>query len=311
MNKNSITLLILLFVFITSFSCTKSEETTKNNGIINIVTTTGMIEDIVKNVAGDLVQTTSLIGTGVDPHLYKASAGDVSKLSEADLIFYNGLHLEGKITEVLAQMNERGISTVAVAETVDESKLLTSEYFQGYYDPHIWFDVMLWKNAVDVVKNTLVEMDNKNQASYENNAELFNNKLDELQEYITQKLNEIPNDKKVLITAHDAFGYFGKGYGFEVMGLQGISTESEASAADIRKLADVITSRKIPAIFVETSVSPKYIEALKASVKSRGFNVEVGGLLFSDSMGSEGTIEGTYIGMFKHNVDTIVSALNK
>jgi len=293
------------------FSCTDSNKTDLNADTIRIATTTGMINDIVLNVGKEMVSTQSLMGPGVDPHLYKASAKDVSTLSNADIIFYNGLHLEGKMTEVFENMSKRGIKTVAVAEGIDKSKLLQSPTYKGYYDPHVWFDAGLWSNAVDRVTGALVAHDPANKEIYLQNSADYQAKLKTLGTFIHNKVNSLNENKRVLITAHDAFGYFGKAYNFEVIGLQGVSTDSEASTADLQNLSKLIVERKIPAIFVESSVSPKYIEAVKEAVNSKGFNVEVGGVLYSDALGNYGTPEGTYVGMFEYNVNTIVDSLNK
>ena len=274
-----------------------------------MVTTTAMIGDLVRNIAGEKAEVTSLMGAGVDPHLYKASAGDVGKLAGADMIFYNGLNLEGKIADVLGQMRKSGIFTVGVAEGVDESLLLPSEEYEGYYDPHIWFDVVLWKNAAKVVKQAFSFYDPQNARIYEHNTKSYLEELNLLQAYVKKRVSSLRSERRVLVTAHDAFNYFGKGYGFEVVGLQGISTDSEASVADIRNLSRMIVERRIPAVFVETSISPRYMRALQASVKARGFDVRIGGSLYSDSMGSPETQEGTYVGMFRSNVDTIVESL--
>ncbi len=302
-------LLSALLIFCAA--CTESSGSIKREGTIKVVTTTAIIGDLVENIAGEKAETTSLMGPGVDPHLYKASAGDVGKLAGADMIFYNGLHLEGKITDVLGQMRKRGVFTVGVADGVDKSLLLSLEEYEGYYDPHIWFDVTLWKKAAKVVTDAFSLYDPQNARIYKRNAESYLKELDLLQAYIQKRIATLQPERRVLITAHDAFNYFGRGYGFEVMGLQGISTDSEASVADIRNLSKTITERKIPAVFVETSISPRYMRALQASVKAKGFDVEIGGSLYSDSMGSLGTEEGTYIGMFKSNVDTVVESLNR
>ena len=302
-------LLSALLIFCAA--CTESSGSIKREGTIKVVTTTAMIGDLVENIAGENVETLSLMGTGVDPHLYKASAGDVGKLAGADMIFYNGLHLEGKITDVLGQMRKSGIFTVGVAEGIDKSLLFSLAEYEGYYDPHIWFDVTLWKKAAKVVMEAFSLYDPQNARIYRRNTESYLKELDLLQAYIQKRIATLQPERRVLITAHDAFNYFGRGYGFEVMGLQGISTDSEASVADIRNLSKTITERKIPAVFVETSISPRYMRALQASVKARGFDVEIGGSLYSDSMGSLGTEEGTYIGMFKSNVDTVVESLNR
>jgi manganese/zinc/iron transport system substrate-binding protein len=281
----------------------------RESGVINIVATTGMIADIAQVVGGEHVKVRGLMGPGVDPHLYKASAGDVALLSGADLIFYNGLHLEGKMSEIFEQMKKRGIDTVAVTDGIDRSLLETPPQFQGNYDPHVWFDVTMWMTAVGTVRDTLISEDPGNADYYRNNTEAYLKELSELNEYVAAKAKLLPEDKRVLITAHDAFNYFGRRYGFEVRGLQGISTVAEAGTQDVQNLAEFIVERKIPAIFVESSVPPKFIEAVQAAVESRGFDVKVGGSLYSDAMGNPGTPDGTYIGMVRHNIDTIVGAL--
>jgi manganese/zinc/iron transport system substrate-binding protein len=306
--------LIIALLSVLVIACSSNEGSNTNDSSkqqLNIVATTGMIADMVSVIGGDNVIVKGLMGPGVDPHLYKASAGDVALLSKADVIFYNGLHLEGKMTEIFEQMKSRGIETVAVSDGVDRSDLLTPPEFKGNHDPHIWFDVTLWMNAVGPVRNILIEKDPENAPVYNENADSYLAALSELNEYVKERANSLPEDKRVLITAHDAFNYFGRGYGFEVRGLQGISTASEAGTADVQGLAAIIVERQIPAVFVESSVPPRYIEAVQAAVKSKGFDVKIGGELFSDAMGNPGTPEGNYIGMVRHNINTIVDALGQ
>jgi manganese/zinc/iron transport system substrate-binding protein len=275
---------------------------------IRVVTTIGMIADAAQNVGGERVSVTGLMGPGVDPHLYKASEGDVSTLSEADVIFYNGLHLEAKMGEVLEKMGGQ-IKTVAVTDSVDKSKLLSPPEFEGAYDPHIWFDVALWVKAVEAVRDTLIEVDPNSADLYKANAENYLARLEELHAYAQEQTARVPEQQRVVITAHDAFNYFGQAYGFEVRGLQGISTATEAGTGDVQELASFIAENQIPAIFVESSVPVRNIEAVQAAVQAKGFEVQIGGELFSDAMGDAGTDEGTYLGMVRHNVDTIVGAL--
>jgi manganese/zinc/iron transport system substrate-binding protein len=275
---------------------------------IRVVTTIGMITDIAQNVGGERVSVTGLMGPGIDPHLYKASEGDVSSLSEADVIFYNGLHLEAKMGEVLEQMGSR-IKTVAVTGGIDESLLLSPPEFEGAHDPHIWFDVALWMKAVEVVRDTFIEVDPGSADLYRANAEEYLTSLEELQTYVKEETARVPEQQRVLITAHDAFNYFGNAYGFQVRGLQGISTATEAGTGDVQDLAEFIAENEIPAIFVESSVPVRNVEAVQAAVQAKGFEVSIGGELFSDAMGNPGTDEGTYAGMVRHNVDTIVTAL--
>lgn len=275
---------------------------------INVVSTIGMITNIVEIVGGERVQVTGLMGAGVDPHLYKASEGDVSRMANADLIFYNGLHLEAKLGEVFEKMEGR-VKSVAVTDGMDRAALLAPPEFEGAYDPHVWFDVSLWVKAVEQVRDTLLEMDPEHAALYRSNAESYLLELQELHNYVIAQAEKVPAEQRVLITAHDAFNYFGQAYGFEVRGLQGISTAAEAGTADVQALAEFIVARKIPAIFVESSVSPRTIEAVQAAVEAKGFQVKIGGELFSDAMGNPGTPEGTYVGMVRHNIDTIVGSL--
>jgi len=302
---------VLLISFLLSACSTSAgeEQLPLSERMINVVTTTGMIADITKNVGGDRVQVTALMGPGVDPHLYKASEGDVLRLQEADVIFYNGLHLEAQMGEVLERLNEFGIKTVAVTDQIDRSLLQSPPEFQGNYDPHVWFDVSLWMKAVEQVRDTLVELDSSSASVYEANAEAYLAELEDLHQYVLDQANTIPEGQRILITAHDAFNYFGRAYGFDVRGLQGISTEAQAGTADVQALASFIVEKQIPAIFVESSVPQRNVEAVQAAAQAKGFEVSIGGSLFSDAMGSEGTPEGTYIGMVRHNIDTIVTAL--
>ena len=302
-----IVLAVLTFALLLSACATESAS--NSNGKLNIVTTTGMIADITKNVGGEHVEVTALMGPGVDPHLYKASEGDVRRLQEANIVFYNGLHLEAQMGEVLEKMNEFGIKTVAVTNKIDPSLLQSPPQFAGNYDPHVWFDVTLWMKAVEQVKETLAETDPANASEYEANATAYLTELEELHQYVLTQAETIPADKRIIITAHDAFSYFGRAYGFDVRGLQGISTESQAGTADVQDLANFIVEKQIPAIFVESSVPQRNVEAVQAAVQAQGFDVQIGGSLFSDAMGSEGTPEGTYIGMVKHNIDIIAAAL--
>ena len=288
----------------------KDQQDASVAGKYRVVTTIGMITDVVKNVGGDGVEVIGLMGPGVDPHLYKASAGDVQKLNSANLIFYNGLHLESKMGDVLAKM-PGNTKTVALTDGVDRSLLLTPPEFGGQYDPHLWFDVTLWMKVVGKVRDALSEFDPDNTLMYWSNAERYFAKLSELHAYVQGQAERVPAEQRVLVTAHDAFNYFGKAYGFEVRGLQGISTATEAGIADVQDLATFIAERRIPAIFVESSVSSRSLEAVRAAVKSKGFDVQIGGELFSDAMGNRGTPEGTYIGMVRHNIDTIVNALTR
>lgn len=300
-------ILLLTFVLILIVGCSSADDSA-SDGNLNVVTTIGMVADITRVIGGEHITVNGLMGPGTDPHLYVASAGDVDKLQEADVIFYNGLFLEAQMEDILEQLGESK-TVVPVAGTVDASRLLASPDYVDEFDPHIWFDVTLWQEAVRVVRDTLAEADPDNASSYEANAEAYLVELDELHTYVVEQASRVPEQQRVLVTAHDAFSYFGAAYGFEVLGLQGISTESEASTSDVQDLAEYIATNQIPAIFVESSVPVRNIEAVQAAVVERGFAVEIGGSLFSDAMGDDGTPEGTYVGMVRHNIDTIVSAL--
>jgi manganese/zinc/iron transport system substrate-binding protein len=280
----------------------------KGDGKIRIVTTTGMIEDAARNVVGDHADVKALMGPGVDPHLYKATQGDLSLLNGATVVFYNGLHLEGKMVDALEKLG-RNKKVVAVADGVDQTKLRRPAEFKGNYDPHIWFDVKLWTGAVRKIADEMKLVDPPHAAEYEKNAVAYIARLDSLDGWVRSEIATIPKDLRVLVTAHDAFGYFGRAYDIEVRGLQGISTVSEFGLADISSLVDMIAERKIKAVFVESSVPRRSIEAVVKGVRDKGHDVTIGGQLYSDAMGAAGTPDGTYIGMVSANVNTIVKAL--
>ncbi len=288
--------------------CSAQTGSNQGEGKLNVTTTTGQIADIVENIGKDLVKVDSLMGPGVDPHLYQASQGDIKKLSDANIIFYNGLHLEGKMGEILEKMS-KDKPVVAVGESVPKDLLLMDEEDETENDPHIWFDIELWKYAVEAVRDALSELDPDNKDVYYQNTETYMKKLDDLQEYSRSKIAEIPEDSRVLVTAHDAFQYFGNAYDFEVMGLQGLSTDSEYGLRDVQELVNVIVERNIKAVFIETSISDRSINAVIEGAKQKNHTVIIGGELYSDAMGEAGTEQGTYIGMYKHNIDTIVSSL--
>jgi manganese/zinc/iron transport system substrate-binding protein len=304
--------ILLLTLTLTIIACSEvtggSDEADFSQRPIRVVTTIAQIADAVENIGGEYVAVESLMGPGSDPHLYVASESDVSRLSDADIIFYNGLFLEARMQNVLQQLGQRK-PVIAVGTQVAADRLLDSEDYQDEHDPHIWFDVQLWMRAVETVRDTLIEVDPDRADAYRANAEAYLQELADLHEYVQAQADRLPAEQRVLITAHDAFRYFGRAYGFEVHGLQGISTEAEASTADVQQLANFIAENQIRAIFIESSVPVRNVEALQAAVASRGFQVEIGGELFSDAMGSPGTPEGTYVGMVRHNIDTIVGAL--
>ena len=275
---------------------------------IRVVTTIGMITDAVERVGGERVEVEGLMGPGIDPHLYKASEGDLRRLERADVVFFGGLHLEAKMADVFEKIGERR-TIRAVTDGIPRDDLLRPEAFAGQYDPHVWFDVELWTHAVEEVRDTLAELDPAHAGLYRRNAAAYTEELRELDAYVAAQARRIPAARRVIITAHDAFNYFGHAYGFEVRGLQGISTAAEAGAGDVQGLARFIAGRRIPAIFVESSVSPRTIQAVREAVRARGFDVRIGEPLFSDAMGDPDTPEGTYVGMVRHNIDAIVEGL--
>lgn len=302
---------LLLVILMALVACGGAETTTNGeaaSGTISVVTTIGQIADTARRVGGEHVSVTSMMGPGTDPHLYVASASDVDRLRGADVVFYNGLFLEAQMEEVLEQLGERQ-TVVPVTQGIDPANLAPSPQYEDEFDPHVWFDVLLWTETVELVRDTLMEIDPENAADYDSNAAAYIAELQDLDAYVRSQAALVPEDKRVLITAHDAFGYFGEAYGFDVLGLQGISTASEASTADVQELANFIAANEIPAIFIETSVPVRNIEAVQAAVRDRGFDVSIGGELYSDAMGPAGSEGDTYIGMVRHNIDTIVAAL--
>jgi manganese/zinc/iron transport system substrate-binding protein len=274
---------------------------------VRAVATIGMIGDVVTAVGGSRVRVETLMGPGVDPHLYKASEGDVQRLADADVVFYNGLHLEAKLADVLERLREG--RAAAVTDTIPRARLLAPPEFAGNYDPHVWFDVRLWIRATERIGEVLAARDPRHADEYRRRARAYIATLRELDGWVRGQVARVPPERRVLVTAHDAFNYFGRAYDFEVRGLQGISTASEAGTADIRRLARFIAQRRIPTLFVESSVSPRAIEAVREAVRARGFDVVLGEPLFSDAMGDPGTPEGTYRGMVRHNVRAIVDGL--
>lgn len=300
--------LTLLLTVLAAGSCSTNKDQPREKGKLKIVTTTGMIKDAVEHIVGDQAEVVALMGPGVDPHLYKATQGDLEKLTSADIVFYNGLHLEGKMGEVFEKLS-RLKPVIAVAANIPESRLRTIPGFDNTHDPHIWFDVKLWEEAVQAVTAFMIDYDSASKAFYQDNSDQYLKQLDSLDTRVKQQLQQIPEQQRVLITAHDAFGYFGDAYGIEVRGLQGISTVSEFGLKDVTDLVNFIISRKIKAIFVETSVSQKSINAVVEGCNEKGWPVKIGGSLYSDAMGAAGTPEGNYSGMVSANVNTIVTAL--
>jgi manganese/zinc/iron transport system substrate-binding protein len=276
---------------------------------LRVTTTVSMLTDLVRDVGGERVAVEGLMGPGVDPHLYKATASDVTRLGRADAVFYVGLMLEGKMEEVFAKLRKPGKVVVAVAESLPREQLLKPPAFEGHYDPHVWFDVTLWARCAEAVVGGLTAADPAGREHYAARGKELQRRYAALHEWALQRAAELPKEKRVLITSHDAFNYFGRAYGFEVVGLQGISTVTEAGLADMAKLVDFIKRRGVKAVFVESSVPHATIERI-----SKDAGVKIGGELFSDAMGTPGQIEngydvGTYEGMIRHNFNTVVGAL--
>ncbi len=277
----------------------------------HVVATTGQLADLVRHVAGERVRLTQIMGAGVDPHLYVAREADSRAFERADMILYNGLLLEGRLGDTLRRMGERK-PVIAVAEQLPREALLEEpEEDSEAKDPHVWFDPRLWRHAVDVVAEALTKALPEQAEAFAEHAVAYQAELDEAYERLRKQVAGIPSQQRVMITAHDAFQYFGRAFDIEVMGIQGMTTEAEAGVQRREQLVSLIVERRIPAIFIETSVNPQYVEALVEGAAARGHRVEIGGALYSDAMGEPGTATGTYLGMLTHNVTTIVEALSK
>jgi manganese/zinc/iron transport system substrate-binding protein len=300
---------LLLLVAVLLWGC-GGNEAQKDAGRLRVVATTTIVGDLVRTIGGPHIALDVLMGPGIDPHLYKASAGDVRRMGSARAVFYNGIHLEGKMSEVLEEMGEQGVTTIAVGECVPENRLITSAGFSGVRDPHVWFDVGAWSLAADCVGEALAALDPSNAEDYRERSAAYSEELGVLDAWVRERVSVLPPEQRILVTAHDAFSYFGRAYGFEVRGLLGVSTASEAGTSDVQKLATFIAERRVPAIFVETSVPPRYVEALVEAVAARGRVIEIGGSLFSDSLGDPGAPGGSYAGTVRANVETIVTALS-
>lgn len=281
----------------------------QGKGPFQIVTTCGMVTDIVRQVAGDQAEVTGLMGEGVDPHLYKPTRNDVKRLTSADVVFYSGLMLEGRMADTFNRIARTGKPVYAVTEQLDQAYLREPPEFEGHWDPHVWMDVAAWSQCVEMVANGLSEYDPSHAADYRRRAAEYRQQLAELDDYTRRVIGSIPKQQRVLITAHDAFGYFARAYDIEVHSVQGISTESEAGVDDVNKLVDFLVERKIGAVFVESSVNPKSVQAVIEGAAAQGHTVRVGGELYSDAMGPTGAYAGTYIGMIDHNATLIARAL--
>ncbi len=282
---------------------------TAATGKLRVTATTTMVTDLVKQVGGDRVEAQGLMGAGVDPHLYKASAGDVTKLQGTEVIFYSGLMLEGKMEEVFEKMAKSGKRVFAVTDSIPKDKLQHPPGFGGHPDPHVWFEVPMWAQCVDTVVKGLSDARPADKDYFTQRGDAAKKAMADLHQWALQRAEELPKEKRILVTSHDAFSYFGRAYGFQVVALQGISTVTEAGGADMAKLVDFIKQHRLKAIFIESSVPPTTIKRI-----SEDAGVKIGGELFSDAMGTPGQMEhgydlGTYEGMIKHNLDTIVNAL--
>lgn len=289
-------------------SCNDTSEKKEDN-TFDIVTTTSMITDLVKNIGGDKVVVHGLMGAGVDPHLYKASEGDVTKLSNADMILYNGLHLEGKLVDVFERMKKQNINAIAISDALDKKDLISSTLFESNYDPHIWFSIDYWEIMTLFVADKLSDAIPESAEYFQDNAQKYLQQLKDLSQELEAEIATLPEDQRRLVTAHDAFNYFGKAFEFDVVGLQGLSTATEAGVQDVQETAAYIIEHKVKSVFIESSVPRRTIEALKAAVNSKNHEVSIGGTLYSDALGDPKSEEGTYIGMFRYNVKTIVNAL--
>ena len=303
-------ILIILLSFLQFTACKEVKK--ERDGLLKIVCTTGMLGDAAKNIVGDKAEVISLMGPGVDPHLYKASQGDLKKLLDADVIIYNGLHLEGKMTEVFDKLKKQKF-IIEASDAIEEKDLINNTSFQGAHDPHIWFDASLWASVVlhigEQLADHLEEKESSQKELFLNNANAYQAKLLKLHKQVRLDIQEVEPDKRVLITAHDAFAYFGRAYDIEVKGLQGISTVSEYGLKDVSNLVNFIIERKIQAVFIESSVSERSLKAVVEGCNSQNFSIEIGGTLYSDAMGEPESKAGNYIGMFETNVSTIVNAL--
>ena len=278
----------------------------------DVVTTTGMVTDIVRVVAGEDLQVEGLIGEGVDPHLFTPGRRDVERLMNAPVVIYSGLHLEGRMQQQFEQLQKRkgaGRQVFAVTDGIDRDALRFDPNFEGHPDPHVWMDVSRWSQCVQHIADLLSEHDGEGRAEFEANAAAYRKQLSELDSYIRKIIASVPESQRYLVTAHDAFEYFAEAYGIEVRSIQGISTDSQAAIADVNALVEFIVEKQIPAIFVESSVPEKNIRAVIEGCAARGWEVSIGGELFSDAMGAPGTYEGTYLGMMDHNATTIARAL--
>ncbi|MDL4862352.1 zinc ABC transporter substrate-binding protein [Halomonas elongata] len=275
---------------------------------VQAVATTGMVGDVIGQVGGECVEVTTLMGPGVDPHLYQASARDVSTFQKAEMIFYSGYSLEGQLGDVLERFSEIKPTVAVAPSSIDTGSLITVQDVYGI-DPHLWMDVALWSQIVPTIAESLSEARPDCQSRIQDNASRYTEQLEALHQWVKESIASIPEQQRILVTAHDAFNYFGRAYGIEVAGIQGISTETETGVADIREMAQVVVDREVPSVFVESTINPRTVEAVIEAAREKGQEVSIGGQLYSDAMGEAGTADGTYIGMLYRNTRHIVEAL--
>ncbi|REK75201.1 metal ABC transporter solute-binding protein, Zn/Mn family [Paenibacillus paeoniae] len=300
-------MLVLSLSLLAACSAEGKKPGKSENGKINIVTTIAQIAEPLSVIGGDKVDVHSLMGPGVDPHLYTATQGDIATLENGDMIFYSGLHLEANMLKVFEEIGKNR-PVLAIGEVIPEEELLRDA--GGAIDPHIWFDIDLWKQALSAATDELKKALPDDADYFDNNRKSYFDKLDALKADAQEKVGQIPQDKRILVTAHDAFGYFGRLLGIQVVGLQGLSTEDEIGLSDIDDTISTLIAHDVPAVFIESSINPASINAVIEGAKKKGLDVKLGGELFSDAMGEAGTLEGTYLGMYAHNVDTIAGALS-
>lgn len=285
-------------------ACTDKDKTGVTDG--RVVTTTGMIADVARQITGDRLEVVNIIGEGIDPHSFKPGKSDIDEIQKAGLVFYNGLFLEGKMGTLLESRSKNGHDTIAVAEGLEGVELIGDG---DHPDPHLWMDVSLWTKVADKIASQLKDFSPEHAGHFDEQLANYRKDLAEMDQYAREAFATIPENQRVLVTAHDAFSYLGRAYGIEVRGIQGISTESKAGSKDINDLVNYLVEKKIPAIFVESSVSQKSVKAVIEGAAQQGHTVINGGTLFSDAMGQPGTYAGTYLGMMDHNITTIVNAL--
>lgn len=296
--------IFLIFAFVFILAACNSEQ--KIDDRLYVVATTSMLGDLVEQIGGENIRIKTLMGPGVDPHLYELKPSDVSALGQADIIVINGLNLEGKIVSTIATLKSQGKKIVIVGDDLEEKDLIEQD---GVFDPHVWFDITLWKEVAVNVSKHLKQSDAESADYYETRLSAYLEELDELHQFVLAKINELPEEKRILITAHDAFAYFGRAYGFEVHAIQGISTDSEPSTKDIEDLANFVVEHQVNAIFFESSIPESTVQSVIANAKAKGWDVSVGGELYSDALGDKESDAETYVKTMKHNITTIVDAL--